>query len=108
MLHVIGNTKHHSSPQVGQECSVVNKGKGELSSVAGKLHLSYGTEKEQEVRQGHLAELSHFLLGTSDLDHAAHMTQAGSLGPPGSRLRRDGQKPTASILVCSETNGPTE
>ena len=59
-----GNPKCHSPPKVGQECSVIKKRKGELSSVAGKLHLSYGTEKDQEVRQGHLAELSHFLLRT--------------------------------------------
>lgn len=65
-----------------------------------------GTEKEREVRQGHLAELSDILLRTFWSEPSSPVTQAGSLVSPGSRPPRGGQMQTTSILVCPETLAP--
>lgn len=54
------------------------KGNGSSVLWAGKLHLSLGTEKEQEVRRGHLAAWHHILLRLPGLDHPAHVTQAAA------------------------------
>lgn len=42
------------SPEVGQGCSVIKRGKGKRSSVAGKLHLSYGDRKRARGQAGTL------------------------------------------------------
>lgn len=65
-----------------------------------------GTEKEQEVRQGHLAKLSDILLHTFWSEPSSPVIQAGSLASPRSRLQRGGQIQTTDILMCPETLEP--
>lgn len=93
------------SPEVGQGCSVI-KEKGSEVLWQESSTFPMGTEKEQEVRQGHLAELNNILLRTFWPEPSSPVTQAGSLGSPGSRLQRGGQIQTTGILVCPETPAP--
>lgn len=94
------------SPEAGQGCRVIKKEKGREVLWQESPTFPTGTEKEHEVRQGHLAEPSDSLLHTFWSEPSSPVTQAGSLGSPRSRLQRGGQIHTADILVCPETLAP--
>lgn len=67
-----------------------------------------GTEKEPEVRQGHLAEPSYTLLLTSGLTLQPTRLEPSAWAHPGAGFREDGRRQAASTLTCSEARAPAK
>lgn len=66
-----------------------------------------GTEKEQEVRWGHLAEPSHTFLHSS-WSGPPSPRQEGSWGSPRSWLQGGGTYKAWTLLMCPEINGTSK